>query len=322
MTRYGYHASHEQHPPGALLQWAALAERAGFDAAMCSDHFHPWVAEQGESGFAWSWLGSALATTQLDFGCVTAPGDRYHPAVVAQAAATLAAMYPERFWLAVGSGEALNEHITGARWPTKDERNARLRECVDVMRALWAGETVTHRGRVTVEEAKLYTRPQRAPRVYAAALTADTARWAGGWADGLITVGAAYDAMREVLDAFREGGGEGKPVKVQAALSWAPTESQALDDAHREWSANLLGSPVLPVLRTPAEFAAAARRIRPEDVVEGLPVSADPDVHVAHLVHYAELGVETVYLHNVARMQPEFIEVFATRVLPALRSLR
>jgi|SRR5690606_23147854 len=319
MTRYGYHASHEQHSPSTLLKYVRLAEQAGFDAAMCSDHFHPWVPSQGQSGFAWSWLGAALCATNLDFGCVSAPGWRYHPAVIAQAAATLAEMYPDRFWLSVGSGEALNEHICGAHWPAKSERNARLLESIEVMRALWAGETVTHYGRVTVEEATLYTRPARPPAVFGAALTPATARWLGGWADGLMTVGAAPDALRSLIDAFRDGGGEGKPIKVQCAFAWAPTEADARSAAHREWAANLLGTDVLAVLRTPKQFEAAARFVSVDEVANALPVSADPVRHIEHLQVYAELGIEDVYLHNVARDQPEFIDVFGARVLPQLR---
>jgi G6PDH family F420-dependent oxidoreductase len=187
-----------------------LAEQAGFAAGMCSDHFHPWGAQYGQSGFAWSWLGSALEATCLPFGVVTAPGQRYHPAVIAQAAATLAQMYPERFWVAAGSGEFLNEHITGDPWPSKRERNARLEESVQVMRALWRGEAVTHEGRVRVRDAQLFSRPTIAPPVIGAAITADTAEWMGGWADGLITVGASHAALRTNIDAFHRGGGKGK----------------------------------------------------------------------------------------------------------------
>ena len=183
MRIIGYHASHEQYPPSELLHHVEHAARAGFQAAMCSDHFHPWTAAQGQSGFAWSWLGAALQATSLDFGIVNAPGYRYHPAIIAQAAATLAEMFPDRFWIAVGSGELLNEHITGERWPGKAERNQRLRECADVMRALGAGETGNHHGLVTTEDARLYSLPARPPLLVGAALTAATAEWLGEWAD-------------------------------------------------------------------------------------------------------------------------------------------
>ena len=157
----GYHASHEQLPPSELLACVVAAEAAGFQAAMCSDHFAPWSSRQGHSGFAWSWLGAALQATGLGFGVVNAPGQRYHPAIVAQAAATLSEMFPGRFWLALGSGEASNEHITGDRWPAKAERRARLGEAVAVIRALLAGETVSHDGLVRVDQARLWTLPEQ-----------------------------------------------------------------------------------------------------------------------------------------------------------------
>ena len=322
MAKFGYHASHEQHAPSKLLEYVRLAEQAGFDAAMCSDHFHPWIEQQGQSCFAWAWLGAALQATGFTLGCVNAPGWRYHPAIVAQAAATLCEMYPERFWLAVGSGEALNEHFTGQRWPAKSERNERLVESVMVMRRLWAGETVTQHGHVVVEEAKLYTRPRKAPPIYGAALSAETAEWVGSWADGLITVGAPAAQLAEVLDAFRRGGGAGKPVKVQAALAWAPTKAEARDGAWSQWRANVLGGEVLAILPTCADFEAAARFVTPDDVARRLPVSHDPLEHAERLQQYVEAGATDIYLFNVAPPQRAFIEVFAERVLPAVRGAR
>ncbi len=196
MTAIGFHASHEQVHPSRLLEAAQLAEQVGFTAAMCSDHFSPWSERQGHSAFAWSWLGAALQGTGLPFGVVNAPGQRYHPAIIAQAAATLTAMYPGRFWVALGTGEASNEHITGDGWPRKEVRNARLRECVDIMRALFAGEEVSHDGLVTVDRARLWTRPEVAPPLIAAAVSPQTAEWAAGWADGLATVLQPIDTLR------------------------------------------------------------------------------------------------------------------------------
>lgn len=319
---FGYHASHEQHAPSKLLEYVQLAEQAGFTTAMCSDHFHPWIEQQGQSGFTWSWLGAALQATRLPFGCVNAPGWRYHPAIVAQAAATLCEMYPDRFWLAVGSGEALNEHITGERWAVKGERNERLLECVAVMRRLWAGETVTHRGRIVVEEAKLYTLPAAQPPIYGAALSVETAAWVGSWADGLITIGAPAAKLAELLDAFRSGGGAGKPVKVQAALAWAPTKAEARDGAWSQWRGNVIGGDVLAILRTCADFEAAARFVTPDDVAACLPVSHDPLAHAERLQEYVDAGATDIYIFNVAPPQREFIEVFAERVLPAVRGAR
>jgi coenzyme F420-dependent glucose-6-phosphate dehydrogenase len=318
VTRYGYHASHEQHAPSALLEYVRHAEAAGFQAGMCSDHFHPWTEAQGQSGFAWSWLGAAMHATRLSFGTVNAPGLRYHPAIIAQAAATLAEMFPDRFWFAVATGEAVNEAITAEPWPTKAERTARLRECVDVIRALWRGETVSHYGRVRVQEAKLYTRPARPPLLVGAAITEETAEAVGAWADGLITVGAPRDQMRKMLDAFRRGGGEGKPVFVQHALSWAPTEEAALRLAHEQWTFSALGPQLLPNLRTPQQFEAAARYVRPEDLAQKLRISSDLGQHAAWLAEYAELGVDDVYAFNVNLEQRAYIDAFGAKVLPQL----
>jgi coenzyme F420-dependent glucose-6-phosphate dehydrogenase len=318
MAIIGYHASHELLPPSALLDFVQRAERAGFAAGMCSDHFHPWSEKQGESGFAWSWLGAALASTQLSFGTVNAPGQRYHPAIVAQASATLAEMFPGRFWLAVGTGEALNELITGDRWPSKAERQARLRESVDVIRALWRGETVSHRGLITVEEAKLYTRPQEPPLLVGAALTPETARWIGGWADGMVTIAQETHSMQELIDAFRAGGGAAKPMFLQALQVWAPTDDEALSAAHERWSASLVGSAVLGELRSPQLFDAASNFVKRDDVRDQMRISADLDRHVEWLRGDVELGFERIYIHNPWLAQARFIDAFGERVLPAI----
>lgn len=321
MIRLGYHASHEEFSPRDLLRFAKRAEAAGFDCAMSSDHFHPWGAHQGHSGYAWSWLGAALEGTSLPMGIISVPGWRYHVAVLAQKAATLAQMYPGRFWLALGSGENLNEHITGEAWPSKVERNARLRECVDVIRALWAGETVNHRGRVTVDDARLYSRPDEPPPLFGACVTERTAQWLGGWADGLLTVqGTGPDAIRPVIDAFRRGGGEGRPVFVQVALSWAPTEAEALRQAHEQWRTNALGGDVNWDLRMPEDFEQAARFVRPEDMPKSVLVGADVGRIVGWLEGYAALGVEELQIHLLGRDQERLIDAFGEAVLPRLRA--
>ena len=284
---------------------------------MCSDHIHTWSVRQGESGFAWSWLGAALQATNLSFGVVNAPGGRYHPAVIAQAAATLAEMFPGRFWIAPGSGQALNEHITGERWPTKPERNQRLLESVEVMRALWRGERVDFEGTVRVENAKVWSRPESPPPVIAAAVTPETAEWVAGWADGLITVSRPREKLEGVVEAFRRGGGEGKPMYLQAKHAYARTDDEALEGAYDQWRTNMFGSAVLTELRTTEQFDLAARRVRREDVKDKVRVSADPEKHVAWLREDAELGFERVYVHNVCRNQEEFIDAFGEHVLPA-----
>ncbi len=318
MTRIGYHASHEQYRPSALLSHVEHAEQAGFESAMCSDHFHPWSDGQGHSGFAWSWLGSALQATSLSMGVVCAPGQRYHPAVIAQAAATLAEMYEDRLWVALGSGQNLNEHITGDRWPRKEQRNERLVEAVEVMRALWAGDTVNHDGHFVVDDAKLYTRPDTPPTIVGAAITPDTARWVGSWADALITIAHPVDELREVVSAFREGGGEGKPMLLQTQLSYAPTYDEALVKAHDQWRTNILDSPVLTDLRMPADFTAVAEFVEPDDVAKSVIVSADLSEHVDRLQELIELGFDEVLLHNVNRDQEAFIDAFGSQVLPEL----
>ena len=188
MPIVGFHASHEQISPSGLLTAVQAAEAAGFQAAMCSDHLAPWSERQGQSGHAWSWLGAAMQATSLPFGVVTAPGQRSHPAITAQAIATLGEMFPGRFWAALGSGEALNEHVTGDPWPTKADRDARLLECVEVIRALLRGEEVTHDGLVRVDRARVWSLPKETPLLFGAAVSEETARSVGSWADGMITV--------------------------------------------------------------------------------------------------------------------------------------
>jgi probable non-F420 flavinoid oxidoreductase len=318
MTLYGFHASHEQIPPSRLLTAAQRAESAGFGAGMCSDHFAPWSGEQGESGFAWSWLGAALQATGLTFGVVNAPGQRYHPAVIAQAAATLAEMYPGRLWVALGSGEAMNEHITGDRWPPKPERRARLRECVDVIRALLAGEEVTHRGLVTVDRAKLWTLPETQPLLIGAAASPESAALVGEWADGMVTVNMPADVLKQVIAEFRDNGGEGKPVYLQLHLSYAATEQAALATAYEQWRPSVLGDPLAWDLDSPAAFDAATRFVKPDDVRETVLVSADPAELAGRIQEHADLGFDAVYLHHVGVEQDEFIDVFGADVLPRL----
>lgn len=319
MIKIGYHASHEQFAPSELLQYVQLAHEVGFGCAKSSDHFHPWSDAQGQSGFAWSWLGAAMQATPLPFGIISAPGYRYHPAVLAQAAATIGEMFPGRLWLALGSGEAINESITGTPWPDKKERNARLRECVDVTRALFAGETVTHRGRVTVVEAKLYTRPSMPVPIYCAALTEETARFCGSWADGLLTVGGEIDSVRRTIAAFREGGGDGKPIVVQAALCWAPTDEEALASAMEQWRACVVGGEVKWDLRRPQDFDAVGEMVTASALRQAVPISSDWQKHVDWMSEVAELGVDELYLHQVGRNQEEFIRQAGTQVLPHFR---
>ncbi len=316
MTVIGYHASHEQHTPSALVAAVRAAADAGFGAVSSSDHITPWSRAQGESGFAWSWLGAAMAAVPLPFGVVNAPGQRYHPVIVAQAIATLTEMYPGRLWVALGSGEASNEHVTGDPWPPKPVRNARLGECVQVIRSLLAGEEVSIDGHVRVDRARLWTLPAAVPPLIGAALSEETAAWCGGWADGLLTVHAPPERLRRVIDAFRAGGGEGKPVRVQVKVAWAPSEDEALAGAHEQWRTNVFDPVLMADLETVDQFEAAAAHVRPDDLRAGVLVSSDLGRHAGWLQDTLELGVDDLYLHQVPRDQDRFIERFGAEVLP------
>jgi probable non-F420 flavinoid oxidoreductase len=321
MVTVGFHASHEQLAPSAALDAVQRAVAAGFPAAMCSDHLAPWSERQGESGFAWSWLGAALQATDASFGVVTAPGQRYHPAILAQAIATLAEMYPRRFWAALGSGEALNEHVTGDRWPAKHVRDARLLECVEVLRALLRGEEVDHDGLIRVDRARLWSLPAEPPALIGAAVSEQTAGVVGGWADGLITVNQPLDVLERVIGRFRDRGGSDKPVYVQVHLSWAEDEDTAMELAFDQWRSNVFSSELNWNLERAAQFDAAAEKVRPDDVRGPVLVSSDLRWHVERLSELAALGVDGLYLHHVGREQDAFIEAFAAEVLPELKRI-
>jgi probable non-F420 flavinoid oxidoreductase len=317
MTLVGYHASHEQIPPAGLLRAVQRAEKAGFQAAMCSDHLAPWGVRQGESGHAWTWLGAALQATSMPFGVVTAPGQRYHPAVLAQAIATLESMFPGRFWPALGSGEAMNEHVTGDPWPPKDERDARLLECVDVTRRLLDGEEVTHDGLIRLDRARVWSLPETPPPLIAAAVSAEKARASAAWADGLITVSQEPAALRRVIDAYRDAGGRG-PITLQVHLSWAPTYDEALAIAHDQWRNGLIGPPDCWDIAYPEVFDARVADAAPDEVTGAVQVSADPAAHLDRLADLVALGFDRVFLHHVGREQDAFIDVFGERVVPEL----
>jgi probable non-F420 flavinoid oxidoreductase len=317
MPVIGFHNSHEQIHPAQLLDDVRHAEEVGFTAAMCSDHFAPWTLEQGHSGFAWSWLGAALATTSLPFGVVNAPGQRYHPAIVAQAAATLGAMFPGRFWVALGSGEAMNEHITGDSWPDKDVRDARLRECVDVIRALLAGEEVTHHGLVTVDRARIWSLPEQPPALIAPAVSVATARRGAEWADGLVTINQPHDHLREMVAAYRDAGGRGKLV-LQVHLSYDPDPDRARATAFQEWRNGVVPAPRAWDLDAPEAFERASASATPDDVAEVVRVSSDLGRHAAWIAEYVELGFDDIYLHHVGPEQRGFLDAFGEHVLPQL----
>jgi G6PDH family F420-dependent oxidoreductase len=229
-------------------------------------------------------------------------------------------MFPGRLWLALGSGQRLNEDFTGIAWPNKAERNARLGECASVMRALLKGETISHHGTVTLVDCKVYSLPDRPPPLLGAAVTETTAEFVGGWADGLLTVSGSPEQVRKVVEAFRRGGGEGKRIVMQVGLNWDSSEAAALQGAYEQWRYNVIGRQVNWELQSPSDFDAATRFVRPEDMRESIFISSDLEKHVAWLSSFIELGFEELYLHQVGRNQREFIDAFAQHVLPQLRS--
>ena len=325
MPTIGYAAMFEQFAPSDLLQYCQQAEQAGFTSVMASDHFHPWTPAQGQAGFVWSWLGALGATTGLRFGTgVTPPGPRYHPAIIAQAAATLGEMFPGRFWLGLGAGEALNEHITGGYWPEAPGRLERLNEGIEIIKKLFSGKVVKHHGQYfTLESAKLYTLPDTPPPIYVATSGPLQSERTGRLCDGIITVGASAEKIAGLMARFEKGAREaGKdpatmPRLVQLHVSWADTLEEATDNAVREWPNGGMTFPKGDI-RNPEDFAAMATLVRPENYRDRVLISPDLDAHRAHLQHYLDLGFDEVYVHNVGRNQDAFIRAYSERVIPAL----
>lgn len=316
--RIGFHGSHEQIDPRQLLADVQHAEQVGFDMAMCSDHFAPWSERQGHSGYTWSWLGAALATTNLEFGCVCAPGQRYHPAIVAQKIATLAQMFPGRFWTALGSGEAMNEHITGDRWLTKEHRTQRLEECVDVIRRLLDGEEVSHHGLVTVDRAKLWDRPDEPPKLIAPVVSPESAPRVAAWGDGMITINQPVENLRRIIDGYRDAGGRG-PVNLQVHLSWAPTREEAENLAFDQWRTNVFSAPICWDVETVEGFDVMAEHVSLASVEKAVVISEDLGRHRDQIAEYFELGFDDIYLHYVGQDQREYLDTFGEHVLPAFR---
>ncbi len=316
MAIIGFHSSHELYSPRTLLEFATAAYQGGFQCFSCSDHFAPWSAD-GQSGYAWSWLGSAMERVPLPFGTVCAPGQRYHPAIIAQAAATLSELYPDRFWIALGTGQNLNEHITGDPWPNKEMRQRRLLECVNVIRRLWNGETVSHDGLIKVSQAKLYTLPPQPPMIFGAAISDATAEWVGSWADGLLTVAKPYEDLKKCIAAFRQGGGIGKPIYIQAAVSLAASNRVAEIAAYHNWGIASLEVDQLQDIALPEHFDHLVAKHDKEEVSKTLRVSSNIKDHIHWLESDFTAGVDGVYIHYVGHDMLSFIESYSKEVLPA-----
>lgn len=325
MGDIGYAASFEQFHPTDLLAYSQLAEKNGFTVVTASDHFHPWVPSQGQSAFVWAWLGALGATTGLRFGTgVTPPGWRYHPAVLAQAAATLEAMYPGRFYLGLGAGEALNEHIVGDYWPEAPTRLERLVEAIEIIEKLFTGKVVKHQGKhFTVESAKLYTLPDAPPPIYVATSGPIMAQRTGKLTEGIITVGAADEKITMLMDRFEKGAREaGKDPStmariLQVKVSYAETDQEAIDSAVKEWPNGGMNFPKADI-RNPEDFEAMSKLVRPENFKNRVLTTADLDAHVAYLQHFIDLGFPEIHVHNVNRNQEGFIEAYGKHVIPKL----
>ncbi|PUA29886.1 MAG: LLM class F420-dependent oxidoreductase [Cellvibrio sp. 79] len=319
MKRLSYHASHEQFSPRELLRLVKKAELAGFTSCHSSDHFHPWSVRQGHSGYVYSWLGAVMEATEFPVYFITTPGQRYHPAVVAQAIATLEEMYPGRLGISLGSGEALNEHITGDPWPEKGIRNQRLLECASVIKRLLMGEKVNHWGLVNVHEAKLYTLPNRVPSLNCAAISKETAAWSAPWADGLLTVYRPHPELQMVIDAFRAGGGAGKPIHVKLTFSYDRDLTVARQQAYEQWRCNCLAAHHLANIHTVEQFDALSENVLIKKVEENIPISANPAEIIQLIDEIFSLGVDHVILHNVNKNQDLFIEDFGGLILSFLK---
>ena len=304
-----YHASHEQFPPSKLLNYAMLAEKAGFDAIHSSDHFHPWSKRQGNSGFSFSWIAAAMQVTKLPFSMVCAPGQRYHPAIVAQAIATLGELFPGRFSIELGSGEALNEYITGDEWPSKEDRNQRLLESATVIRKLLYGEEISWEGKIKVREAKLYSLPVHKPLLFGAAISKETSGWCGSWADGLITTSGTKEDLAEKIRLFHEKA-PNKPVYVQHAFSFAKTREEAIDAAYDQWRSVMLPREELASLYKTSQFDEKGEEVTRAEVEEQVPVLTSVKELLDSIGFLHELKINRVILHNINRNHEQFIEAY------------
>ena len=309
----GFALSSEDHPPNELVRQAALAEEAGFTFALISDHYHPWIRKQGHSPFVWSTLGGiAHATERIRVGTgVTCPLIRQHPGLVAQAAATVACMFEGRFFLGVGTGEQLNEHIFGARWPAPDERLAMLEEAVEIMRLLWQGEDTTFRGEhYTIDRAQIFDVPDDGVPVYVAASQPKIAELAGRIGDGLIST--APD--EEVVKTF----GQDKPKLGMIHVAYDTDADAALKRAHELWPNTSLEGSASQELPTPNDFEEAAPMVSPEDVAETTPHGPDPEPYLKLIREYEQAGFTHVYAHQIGDNQEEFAEFAKRELFPEL----
>jgi G6PDH family F420-dependent oxidoreductase len=319
--KIGYQLSSEEHRPEDLVRYARMAEEHGFDYATISDHFHPWIDAQGQSPFVWSVIGAiAEATREVPLGTwVTCPTTRIHPAIIAQAAATSASLMPGRFFLGVGTGENLNEHILGHAWPETEVRQARLEEAIEVIRLLWQGGNRSHHGQYyTVQNARLYTLPDELPPLLVAVGGPRSAELAGRVGDGLISTAPEAEMVR----AFDAAGGRGKPHYGSVTVCWAADEASARKTAHRVWPTSAMESSLSWELPLPEHFQDVAKLLTEDAVAEEIVCGPDPDRYVEAIDEYVESGFDHVAVHQVGPDQEGFFRFFAREVMPRLRGAR
>src|SRR4051794_15747731 len=317
MVELGYALSSEEHSPRELVRHAVAAERAGFSFALISDHFHPWTDSQGQSPFVWSVIGAiAEATESLRLGTgVTCPTMRIHPAVIAQAAATSALLMPGRFFLGVGTGENLNEHVLGVRWPSPEERLEMLEEAGEVIRELWSGRLVTHRGHhYTVSQARLYSVPDEPPPLAIAAAAPEATELAGRVGDALI----ATSPDAEQVEAFADAGGAAKPRYGQLTVCWAESDRVAVDTAYEWWPNAALKGELGQELPLPRHFEQAAAALSREQVAAAVVCGPDPERHRAAIREFADAGFDHVYVHQVGPDQDGFMRFYEREILAAV----
>jgi coenzyme F420-dependent glucose-6-phosphate dehydrogenase len=315
MMELGYSLSSEEHAPADLVRFAQRAEQAGFSFALISDHFHPWISKQGHSPFVWSVIGGIAATTQkLRLGTgVTCPTIRIHPAIIAQAAATAAAMMPGRFFLGLGTGENLNEHVVGSKWPPSVVRREMLDEAVTVIRTLWKGGNRSYRGEYfTVENACLFTLPKEPPSIYIAAGGHKMAEHAARIGDGLITAGDEG----QVIKSFNAAGGRRKPKYSQLTVCWAKTEKEARRIAREVWPISALPWPLLSELAMPQYFEEAAKVADEDAIAEAVVCGPDPEKHIKKIREAAKAGADHIYVHQIGKDQEGFFRFYEKEILP------
>jgi coenzyme F420-dependent glucose-6-phosphate dehydrogenase len=320
MISLGYKLSSEEQSATDLVRYAQMAQDTGFSFALISDHYHPWIERQGQSPFVWSALGAiAQATQRLTVGtAVTCPTVRIHPAIIAQAAATTATLMPGRFFLGVGTGENLNEHVVGQVWPETEIRQARLEEAIEIIRLLWKGGNQSHHGRYfTVENARLFSLPDTPPPLYVAVGGPRSADLAGRLGDGMI----GTDPEASLLTAFDRAGGAGKPRYGELTVCWAKNEATARRTAREQWPTSAMESNLSWELPLPEHFEAVAELVTEDQVAESIVCGPDPARHLAAIRKYAAAGYDHVCIHQVGKDQKGFFEFYAEEILPQLKSL-